>query len=63
MKIIPVYLEDSKLLGNCQINTRGVTYIEKYKELVFVPWFDEKGRLVTIRVSKEELCNYENCWR
>ena len=52
MKIVPIYIENSKLLGNCQINTRGITHIEKHKDLVFVPWFDPDGKLSSIRVHK-----------
>ena len=63
MKIVPIYREDSQILGNAQVNTRAVTYIEKNKDLLYLPSYDEKGRIIALRAVKGELCTYETCWR
>ena len=54
MQIIPLYREDSAILGHAQVNTMGVAYLKKNKELVFVPWYDKVGRLTSIRVLEEK---------
>ena len=54
MQIVPVFREDSSPLGHFQIGTHGVAYFAKHKDLVFVPWFNEKGKLTSIRVLEEK---------
>ena len=54
MQIVPVFREDSTPLGHFQVGTHGVTYLKKHKELVFVPWYDDHGRLTSVRVLEEK---------
>ena len=54
MRIIPIYGENSFLLGHVQLNTRGVTFIEKTEGLCFLPIGNEFGKLAAFRVAKEE---------
>ena len=54
MQIVPVHREDSSHLGHFQVGTHGVVYLKKHKDLVFVPWFNDHGQLISIRVLSED---------
>jgi len=64
MKVIPVYREDSFPLGGCMyLNPSAVAFIEKHKDLLYVPIYNDEGKLISIRAVKEDLCSYDNCHR
>lgn len=54
MRIIPIYAENSRVMGHAQIDARGITYIEKTDDICFLPIGNEFGKLSAFRVAKEE---------
>ena len=54
MRIIPIYAENSRVLGHAQLDTRGVKFIEQTEGVCFLPIGNEHGKLAAFRIAKEE---------
>ena len=62
-KVVPLVREDSHPIGFLSLPPVGKRYIEANKDLLFVPRYNDDGKLVTLRAVRDELCSYENCGR
>ena len=66
--MVPVFAEDSQLLGYLRLNEQGIAYVAKDpEEFILTLQVDDRGKLMAVRahrgVREENLCSAENCWR